>query len=150
MKGSWKKVSSDLILQIPKINPLLTICPSLAVDFSYRISKFIKMPRGRLELEFSKLEEFTKISPVYEVRLGNQRISVGQIQHEKTIEIETQTQWDTLEIRFFEETLPIEGLKNKKNVIGSAENHNIKNIRLLGAYFKSLSSIYFDEANYCF
>jgi len=27
-----------------------------------------------LELEFSKLEEFTKISPVYEVRLGNQRI----------------------------------------------------------------------------
>jgi hypothetical protein len=77
IKSSWKKVSSDLILQIPKINPFLMICPSLAVDLSYRISKFIKMPRGRLELEFSKLEEFTKISPVFEIRLGNQRISMG-------------------------------------------------------------------------
>jgi len=79
IKSSWKKVSSDLILQIPKINPLLVICPSLSVDFSYRMSKFIKIPRGRLELEISKLEEFNSISPVFEIRLGNQRISVGQI-----------------------------------------------------------------------
>jgi hypothetical protein len=37
------------------------------------------MPRGRLELEISKLEEFTTISPVYEIRLGKQRISASQI-----------------------------------------------------------------------
>ena len=34
--------------------------------------------------------------------------------------------------------------------MGNADNKSIKSIKLLGAYFKNLSSIYFDESNCCF
>jgi hypothetical protein len=69
-------VSADLVLKIPEVNPYLSISPALSLDLQYRVSKFIKMPRGTLELQLQKLEDFGAISPVLEFRLGKQRISI--------------------------------------------------------------------------
>jgi hypothetical protein len=54
-----------------------------------------------------------------------QRISLSQIQHEKIVELETQSLHDTLEIRFFEETSPTDDVKNKKNIMGNPDGKSV-------------------------
>jgi hypothetical protein len=79
-----------------------------------------------------------------------QRISLSQIQHEKIVELETQSLHDTLEIRFFEETSPTDDVKNKKNIMGNPDGKSVKNIRLIGSCFWNLSSIYYDETKFSY
>ena len=64
--------------------------------------------------------------------------------------METQSLFDTLEVRFFEESLPTDNLKSKKNLMGNPDAKSVKNIRLIGTYFWNLSSIYYDESKFCY
>lgn len=107
----WRKIAHDLVLE-PVGKRTVLIRPLFKVDMQYRYSKFTRVPRGKLEIILVKGLDLKfqneSFAPVLEFRVGSQRVLIDeQIQKSsvtwkhRLIEFETQSQWDTLDIRFF-------------------------------------------------
>ena len=111
------------------------------------------MPRGKINITLVKgtdlkLNSESFNQPVLEFRLDNQRVMIDESINPlkaswnkgNLIEFETGSQWDTLEVRVFtEQTVRI------KDFGTSLSTEKVSNLYLLGAFQKTLSSIYVDD-----